>query len=346
MNIKHITKKEQADAIKKRLIDAIDRAGLNYNQLSEGIKKKIGFEVNYETIKHTLDFAKPSSLNLICVIAICRYLNLDTAYVLSEPDNPNSAMYEIENNFISERYSILDDPKYTGEYYGYFYTPKKTNIFIDEFRLEIKPEFGKTIAYLTIYYQSIKENEEIKITPKTLIGTPILVKPSNVFILFKNDDGQFIFMSFSYVFYNVRNLYFRRGTIITHGRNAARYPLMQSFVLFSKKISKENIEKYIPGFLLLNDTVFHIPASQLDELRSKHQEVDKLYNELNSLFRDSCEMYYCVNQDSILSAVKKNISENDVVRALQIMKSHATDAKRIYFPEIEEFSEFAKLLNS
>ena len=44
-----------------------------------------------------------------------------------------------------------------------------------------------------------------------------------------------------------------------------------------------------------------------------------------------------------LNSLKTNDSPF-YIKALQILKAHATDAKRIYYPEIDDFSEFSKFL--
>lgn len=76
----------------------------------------------------------------------------------------------------------------------------------------------------------------MKITNKVMKGTPILAKPSNIYIVFTEGRGQFNILSFSYVHYNLNNLYFRRGAMITQGRDATRQPqlfLQPYFLLFS-----------------------------------------------------------------------------------------------------------------
>lgn len=151
-------------------------------------------------------------------------------------------------------------------------------------------------------------------------------------------------MSFSYVHYNVNNLYFRRGAIITLGRDAARQPLMQSFALFANELSPDFVKKYIPGFLLLYDTVFHIKANTLDLLAKENDDIAYLLNDFGYIFKANCEYYYKVNEAQILASVRHNIPKKDIVKALQIMKANAEDAKRIYFPEIDDFSEFSKYL--
>ena len=176
------------------------------------------------------------------------------------------------------------------------------------------------------------------------MGTPILVKPSSIYIVFTEGKGQFILFSFSYVLYNENTPYFRRGAIITHSRDASRHPLMQSFVMFNKELSQENIEQYIPGFLLLYDTDFHLPAHKLKELSKNYPEVAHIFDEFGYIFQANQELYHKVNETQILASVRNNIPKQDVVKALQLMKANATDATRIYFPEIDEFSEFSKFL--
>lgn len=336
-------RQSQAHAIKDRLNKRFVQSGLSLNKLKNELNEKEGFEINYETLRNTLDY-NSKSLDMFCIVAICRYFNLDTAYVLSKPDNPASMLYNEEKQFVSERFSVLSDPKYLGKYYGYFYSPKKTNQMIDSFTLELKMENGKAIARMNADYHSIKNNGQMKTINKTLEGTPILVKPSSIYIVLTEGTGQFNILSFSYVNYNLNHLYFRRGAMLTTGRDASRQPLMQAFVMFDKKLSDDDMD-YIPGFLLLYDTVFHISTDEMEKLGQIHPEIAHLFNELYYIFQANTQQYYNVNETQILASVKNDIPKEDVVKALQIMKAHATDAKRIYFPEIDEFSEFSKYLH-
>lgn len=342
--------RDQILVIKQRLNRILKKngySGNDHNKLKDLLNKEYGYNIYYQTMADTLSENRLGSLNMICVIAICRYFNIDIAYVLSEPDNPNSEIYETENQFISEKFSILNDSKYFGKYYGYFYSPKESEHCIDEFSLEIKPENGKIVAQLSVNYHSVNQSGESYLINKKLSGTPILVNPSNIYIVFTEPNGLFIVLSFSFVLYSQNNLYFRRGAMITRGQMAGRPPLLQSFVMFSKKLSQENVQKYLPGFLLLYDSVFHLPTNQLKELCESHPEVNNVFNTFRYIFDGNCESYYRVDESQILTVAKRsNISNADIIKALQLMKIYATDAKRIYFPELIEFSEFSKYLNS
>lgn len=75
-------KHDQIQAIKKRLNDAVKRTNLNVHQLTDAINQKNDIEVNYNTIRNVLNY-KCDALDLTTVIAISRYLHLDTAILPS-----------------------------------------------------------------------------------------------------------------------------------------------------------------------------------------------------------------------------------------------------------------------
>lgn len=93
--------------------------------------------------------------------------------------------------------------------------------------------------------------------------------------------------------------------MITQGKDATRQPLMQSFVMFDKKLSESDM-KYVPGFLLLYDSIFHIPTKEMKELIQEHSEVKNLYDELSYIFESNSQQYYKVNETQILASVANN----------------------------------------
>lgn len=336
-------KEAHIKAIKNRLLAIIKKSNFNNpHSLLSKLNNNSFYEINYDTLRNTLNYDK-NSLDAICIVAICKYFNLDIAYVLSPPDNPASEIYNNESTYVSERYSILDDPKYMGKYYGYFYSPKKANQKVDSFTLEFITKNKKTVAQLNVDYHSINNDGQVRTINKVLEGTPIHVNPSSIYIVFTESSGQFNIMSFSYVPYNSNKLYFRRGAMITQGRDATRQPLMQSFVLFDKQLSSSEME-YVPGFLLLHDTFFHIKVSEMEELVEKHPEIASLYKDLRYIFEANTHQYYEVNEAQILNSVRDDVPKKDIVKAMLLMKGAASDAKRIYYPEIDAYSEFSKFL--
>ena len=104
-------KHEQIQAIKERLNEAVTRSKLNINQLTDAINETNDIEVNYGTVNNVLNTRK-DALDLTTVIAICRYLHLDTAMVLSRPGTKDTT-YQSNGSFLdSGNFTVLDDPKY------------------------------------------------------------------------------------------------------------------------------------------------------------------------------------------------------------------------------------------
>lgn len=103
-------KHEQIQAIKQRLNDALNRSKLNINQLTDAINESNDIEVNYGTVRNVLDQSK-DAIDLTTVIAICRYLHLDTAMILSRPRTKDTT-YQSNGNFLaSGNFTVLDDVK-------------------------------------------------------------------------------------------------------------------------------------------------------------------------------------------------------------------------------------------
>lgn len=330
----------QYQAIKARLNKKFGESGLTINKLKDELNNLCDFQINYDTLRKTLD-STTNTLDIYCVIAMCKYFNIDTAYVLSEANNSaNEILYE-EAQYTSEKFAELDDPKYWKKHFGYLYSPKKGNESIDTFCMEIKKEGTKLVAHLEITYHTTSLDGKESTGTKKLTGRPVLVKPQGIYIVFTESSGSYYIFSYSYVQYNIRDLYFRRGSIITQGRDASRQPMMQSFVLFDAPVAEEERE-VIKGMLLLSDNMFHISSKEIEDLAAENERVAYLINNLKYIFNENCEQYYLVDEAQILHSLKNCMSRTEAVRVLQLMKARATDAKRIYFPESDDYSEFSK----
>ena len=135
----------QIAAIKARLNKAIDAAGFKMNPLTEAINNSdFTFDVNYNTVKKLLN-TNTDAIDICTLIAICRFLNLDTSYILSPPETPDPEV-NIPSN--TSKFKHLDDPLYLGHFYGYFYSPNPTSNRLLSFELEMKNEKKKASAVL------------------------------------------------------------------------------------------------------------------------------------------------------------------------------------------------------
>lgn len=335
-------KKEQMTAIKNRLLNHFHNSGLSIYKLLEEIKDASGFSLNYDTFRKTLD-PNSTTLDIYSVIALCRYWNLDLSYILSSPDNTEIPMPSTENLVNSSKFSILNDPKYAGTYYGYIHSAKKVFSHIDYFELTISESCGKFQADMVLHaFGTANEGRRTEVQ-KHLTGVPIHVHPNAIFIILTNDAGELFIIFFNYVPYRSNNLYFKLGFLMTCATEISRPVLMQKFALFSQPVPPAKM-KYIPGFLLLNDHTFHIPASVVDQLKNTEPSVQKLFDDFGYLLEYSRKDVYCINESQFLNSYSSSLSSNDIHKALTILKSFASDANRIVITDSTALAEFSKLL--
>lgn len=332
----------QYTAVKNRLNKKFAETDLTINKLRDELNRLCDFEINYETLRKTLDRSS-STLDVYCVIAMCKYFNMDVAYALAEADRSFTDTLAEATPYLAEKFTELTDSKYFGTFYGYMYSPKRTNPGMDSFVLEVGSRGLHTMAHISITHHtrdSVGEPVEIK---RELVGRPVLVRPGIIYIVFTEPQGSYYIFSYSYVQYNKSPLYYRRGAILTQGRQSSRQPLVQSFVLFNHTVAPENMD-IIRGLLLLNDQKFHIPMRALDELARSNDTVGRLVNHLQYIFDNKREAYYLVDETQILHSLDGCMTKAEAIGALQIMKTCATDATRVFFPDLDDYAEFSKNL--
>lgn len=332
----------QYTAVKNRLNKKFAEANMTVNKLRDELNRLCDFEINYETLRKTLDRSS-STLDVYCVIAMCKYFNMDVAYALAEADQSLSDTVADAAPYLAEKFTDLTDPKYFGTFYGYMYSPKRTNPGMDSFVLEVGPKGLYTVARLSITHHtrnSVGEPTEIK---RELVGRPVLVRPGIIYIVFTEPQGAYYIFSYSYVQYNKSPLYYRRGAILTQGRQSNRQPLVQTFVLFNHTVAPENMDM-IRGLLLLNDQKFHIPMRALDQLARSNDTVGRLVHHLQYIFDNKREAYYLIDETQILHSLDGCMSKSEALGALQLMKACATDATRVFFPDLDDYAEFSKNL--
>ncbi len=334
-NYKH----EQIQAIKKRLNDA--RGGLTIYKLTEDIKEKTEFtNTHYNTVQSTLNHAS-DALDISVVIAICRLLHLDTAYVLSPPGTPDPG---IPNNQLSVgKFTLLDDPKYFGTFHGFFYSPNHRSPELVRFDLII--EKTKDSASATMLYHGRPQTVHGTVEPdeRTLHGVPCLcVRHSNIYIQLTDDMGDFYYLYFNRQEFRSHNLYFRRGIALT-GSSLGSHPALQlNFVLFAREVPDEKL-KYIPGLLADVNRTFYISKSKLDEVRNEEPIVESFYTSFRHILDHDAKQMYPINEAMLLqSASSSSMSPNDVVKALLLLKASSSAPNRTVYEDIEDYSSFSK----
>ena len=334
-------KHAQIQAIKMRLNEAVNRSGMNMHQLTSAINNADDIEVNYNTVTNVLNYKK-DALDITTVIAICRYLHLDTAMIMSPPETKDTTLQSVEDFLSSGKFTILDDPKFLGRFHCFFYSPNHRSSELIRFELEIGNENGKISA--TMYYHGKPvsvEGEELRDT-RILYGTPFLdTRHSNIFILFTNDTGDFYFLYYSWQKFRSHSLYYRRGIALTSSSLRDNPVLFMNFVLFALPVSNQDIP-YVSGLLTDVSPVFYVPRSTMEILRKENTLVETFYQQFSYILEHDALEVYPVNETQILASSHPQMDGNDVVKAILLLKDASLAPKRIVYEDIESYSAFSK----
>ena len=330
-------------AIKSRIISAVYESGISpyalYHLVNDDsadgdlTKGNYNYGLSYPTFLQTCNPSHPNVCNLDACLAIARYLRipLETLFAPHGEDEQTSASRII--TYPSAPFTILSDPKYYGSFHGYMHSLNNNNkARIERFKLDIT-EHGASMVIR--YYSKATNSFDETIY---LAGTPIQTKDENVYIVFTNEDGNYIIMSFAYKEYTKRNLYFRHGALLGSGRGLKRNPYVQSFVLFRHPI-REDDEVYLPGLLLLSGRDFHVPVSAAEALSTDDPDVDFLFKQLSQHMRK--EEYFVIREETLLSCEDSSITEEEILAALLKLKAYATDSKQVYFSHDTPYTRFS-----
>lgn len=339
--MKDSAKAAQIRATKERLNKAVfTDHKLNIYQLEKAIQNTDDlFDISYNTLSSALNI-KSTALDVCAVIAICRCLNLDTAYILSPPGTPEPVLMTNQNY---EKFSVLKDPHYLGKFHGFLYTPNPERGEIIRFELEIKESMNTTVATLTYHGKPVDVHNQVNEDLRILRGTPYLDNlHSNVSIQFTNDQGDYYFFYYTHQRLRSHHLYFRRGIAITASSVTTTPPLLQNFVLFALEIP-ESKQHYIPGLLADVAPVFHISEDRLKELRAEYAIVDTFYENFKHILEHDGHRFYPINETTILSSYSPKMGKYDIVRALLLLKGAAVEPSRHVFDELDSYGAFSKV---
>ena len=339
-------KTEQIKIIKERLnteYQSYSERGGNIYSLLTALNKEYGFELNYDTLRKTLN-TEPgtTTLDFFCVLALCRYWKLDTAYILSPPDNRTKPMPSAESQMSSGKYVVLDDPDYLGTYYGYLMSNKPGgDQSLHLMRLKIENTHSGFSASLTIQ-STVTYTDRTEPLRKHLHGTPIVSTFNhNIAILLTDDIGNLVFLYTEYKQYLAHEVYYRKGIAVTSASSSEREPLMQAFVLFGRPIPREKLA-YIPGLLLPPQNDFPITKASMEQLRTDHPLLQQFYEEFHYLLEHHLEQVYLINETVILSE-QSSMSKEDRIRALLLLKEKSLAVNRFFFTPAMDYAAFSKL---
>lgn len=337
-------------AIKNRLsgeYSKFQKQGGTVRGLCKTLNDTYGFSLNIDTLRNTLSSANHSTLDLFCVLAVCRYWKLDVSYILSPPENQEKPMPAAEKVADSIQYKVLDDPDYLGTYYGFLFSNKEDDATLHRMTLGIsRAKDGGFTADLTV--ESVVSGKTGAMPlKKELRGVPILSNFNrNIAITFTDTLGNFFFLYTNYEKYLASRVYYRKGIAVTSASTAEREPVMQTFVLFDRPISEEKL-CYIPGLLQPPQKTFPISEKDLQALSEESPLVAQLVEDFQYLLEHHREVFYHINEVSIL-AEQSLMSKPDRLRALTLLKEYAATPSKFFFStNLAENTQFVRdfLLN-
>ena len=325
-------KLEQIQAVKKRLYQKYNQFTANGGTLyalHQILNNEQDFELNYDTLRKTLN-PDSTTLDFFCVLALCRYWKLDTAYILSSPENTEMPMPSAESMTDSIKFKVLDDPAYLGTYYGFLFSNKKDNSDLHRLCLKIElSQDGSFAAALTVE-SSVVGQEGVRPLKKELHGVPILSTfNSNISITLTDDIGNFFFLYMNYQKYITPRVFYRKGIAVTSAATDEREPVMQSFVLFDRPVPEEKL-CFIPGLLFPPQDSCPITEESLRALKEGYPIVAQLTEEFDYMIKEHRETVYDINEASIL-AEKSSMSKEDRLKALALLKEKALAANQFFF---------------
>ena len=139
-------------------------------------------------------------------------------------------------------------------------------------------------------------------------------------------------------------MYYRKGMILS-ASSVSGDPLVQSFVLFSKKISKTN-EKYLPGLLAVSDSILYVSQKAIEQLKDEDENVRLLFDSLGYLILPDQEIVYQISEEQILRTLEKqsskHLNRHDMIRAMIKLKEYSLAPDKISYEEQKEYTEFVK----
>ena len=345
MRINSDKKKRQVAAIKTRLnaeYVKYQNIGGNYHSLAKLLDNEQGFEVNYETLRKTLNTDDNSTLDFFCVLALCRYWKLDISYILSPPDSTEQPMPAIETMMDSIKFKVLDDPAYLGTYYGFLSSNKENSSELYKMCLKIEPSPSKSFTASLGIGRSVAGSDECnEKDAKQLWGTPIIsTTNNNLSILFTDNIGNLVFLYMQYIQHNTFKMYYRKGIAVTTASSPAREPVMQSFVLFNEPVPDEKLI-YIPGLLLSPQKTFAVTEKNAETLLAENPLLEQFFEEFHYLLEHSKDSVYRINENTILSEESQMTIENRI-RALLLLKERSVSTGKFFYSQNNGYSDFAK----
>ncbi len=369
---------EFVSIIRKAIKDAFDaatnEAGLTVNDLYNKLKK-YRFSFAKGTLRNVLGISGDpnNSLDLECLVALCRFFGLDMNKLLSlgdikdedcsyhkyapeeyrVPDNAderdgNGRLYA-DMPFVKslskvrKKFGVLDDEGYSGTFYCYTAYKDKSRITPIMYVLSMNrnPDTKMTSAVL---YEAENDNGKIKAKEnQSYHGVPVYVKAHSIIILFMSKDdnrGEFLQLAFSYENYtDGRGLIFRHGILLTAEKASKQTVVTQSFVLFNRMI-EENDYIFVLGLLNPPNHNFSVPVKEVEKLAKENPIVAEFVKEYGEVLERNKKSVYMFSEDNILSDKESGMVDYDVIKALLLLKQQSRLSNNYHYRAEYRYTSF------
>lgn len=342
---------QQLEAIKKRILNVFEQKKEEAQKCNQKIptiyslyhelqNKYNDLGISYSTFRNTLTKCEMGSADVYTILALCHHWHIDISFIFSAPDVNEERMPPISDliSLSNGNFVILDDPSYMGKFYGYMHSQntnhRKQPI---EFELSIDENNGRVEATMDYIIPSGKN--------RIFHGIPIRsTKRNTIFIIFTMEDGNYFIFQYEYKKYALRNLYYRKGLVLTTS-SVTYNPMVQSFVIFERKIPTRK-KKYINGILPLSDSEFYISKNEYQALVNNIEVVKKFDERLSFLFSMDEDIVYQISENQIFDTLHKhsyqNIDLEEVCSALNILKDHSLAPTRLQYDNCQPIAAFAR----
>ena len=245
---------------------------LGMNKTLEWLKVNYGISVSRDTLDRLCNPSDDGKFDLTLVLKLCEFWELDYDVVLALPGT--SRLKKPER--ITSDWQILNDKRYAGKYYCYFFKITGDDTFTQEYEYTLRTKEDLIKATLDI---KILDNEKATATleysnsasshsasRKFATCTPLLSKLGNVYLDFVDNDGRVYKISFNYRdFPSQGDCYFRIASMLTESSDQVHFPLYQKMVMFRNEVEDSYLD-HIRGILNHSDQNILIMPEMLEKL--------------------------------------------------------------------------------
>jgi hypothetical protein len=224
----------------------------------------------------------------------------------------------------SELHIPFTDPHYLHHYRVYLFR-EHTNEVFPFASLSMDPALGQhPTATLVIQSPYNMHDGEEQIFCRTFRGRPMLsIKDDCVYIAMSDDHDQlFGLLTFHYTPFRVSPMYYRSGFWIRSSQETHR-PQVQKVVITATDLD-EDMMPYVKGLLKMDSKQFMISQRQLDIFLETFQNapwMEDFRQNYLPMFDNHKKVFYCFNDDEILSCSVSDLPPTERLKVLLALKS-------------------------